>query len=230
MTSRAAVLERMIGDPSQLDPQRMGAVCIDVTATDGAGITLFADGVPQGHLAATNPISALIEELQFDLGEGPCVDAFRLGRPIMEPDLAQPAERRWVAFSGAALEAGVAAIFGFPLLIGDSRLGAMDLYRHRPGRLTDGQRTDALLLAGIVARRILLAQALAPLGTLAPEVGDQADLRLAVHQAAGMVSAQLGVTIAEAMTRLRAHAFGSGRTLQEVAEDVVGRRLRLDEG
>jgi hypothetical protein len=84
------------------------------------------------------------------------------------------------------------------------------------------------VLAEVAAEAILLLHARAPAGTLADELAHSADLHLDVHQAAGMVAVQLGIDVADAVLRLRAHAFATGTPLQKVAEDVVDRRLRFD--
>jgi hypothetical protein len=202
-------------------------VAQEVTAMSGAGIMLVTDDRLQGSVGATNRVSALIEELQWTLGEGPCVDAHLRGTAVLEPDLADPDVPRWQGFAPPAVEAGVAAIFGLPLRVGTVRLGALDLYRDRTGPLAGEALTDALAVADIVAGILLSLQADAPPGTVATGIDSGADFRLVVHQAAGMVSVQLGVTVAEAMVRLRAHAFGADRTLTEVAEDVVARRFRF---
>ncbi len=104
-----------------------------MTAVTGAGIMLISGDVPVGSLCAVDDVSALIEELQYTVGEGPCMDAYRLDRPVLEPDLADPAERRWMAFTGPALDAGVRAIFGFPIGLGSARLGALNLHMTGPG-------------------------------------------------------------------------------------------------
>lgn len=208
---------------------RLCQVCADVTAMSGAGIMLMAGDAPRGSVCTTNEVSALIEELQYTLGEGPCVDAYHSDRPVLEPDLADPGDPpRWIAFTPLAVEAGARAIFGFPLQVGAVRLGALNLYRDRPGPLSDDQHADALVLASVAARAVLGMQAQAPPGMLAAELEVGADLRLAVHQAAGMVSVQLGVSVGEALVRLRAYTFANDRLLTEVAEAVVGRRLRFD--
>lgn len=189
---------------------------------------LWSDDVAQGSLCTTDPTSALVEQVQYTLGEGPCVDAHRQGRPVMEPDLAGAGSGRWAAFAEPVVAAGVGAVFGFPLRVGAVRLGALNLYRDRRGDLTDDQHADALVLADVAAELILLLQARAPTGTLADELARSADLHLVVHQAAGMVAVQLGIKVADALVRLRAHAFAAGTPLQQVAEDVVARRLRFD--
>jgi hypothetical protein len=130
---------------------------------------LMPDDVAQGSLCTTDATSALIEQVQFTLGEGPCVDAQRLGRPVLEPDLAGAGPGWWAAFAEPVVAAGVGAVFGFPLWLGAVRLGALNLYRGRAGDLTDDQHADALVfvLADMAAEMILLMQARAPAGTLA---------------------------------------------------------------
>jgi GAF domain-containing protein len=207
---------------------RLCEVCADVAAMSGAGIMLMSGDVPDGSVCTTNEVSALIEELQYTLGEGPCVDAHNSDRPVLEPDLADPSTPRWLAFTPPAVGAGARAVFGFPLQVGAVRLGALNLYRDRPGPLDSNQYADALVLADVAAQAVLLMQIQAPPGALAAELESGANFRFAVHQASGMVAVQLGISVREALVRLRAYAFGNDRLLAEVAEEVVGRRLRFD--
>ncbi|MGH9153323.1 MAG: GAF and ANTAR domain-containing protein [Acidimicrobiales bacterium] len=203
-------------------------VTASVTGLTGAGIMLMSGDVPRGSLCSSDEVSARIEDLQYTLGEGPCVDAYAQDRPVLEPDLRTGGASRWIAFTPPALEAGARATFGFPLQVGAVRLGALNLYRDRPGPLIDAQHGDALILAGVIARALLAMQAEAEPGSIPADLEKGADLRLVVHQAAGMVSVQLGVSVAEALIRLRARAIADDRPLVEVAADVVGRRLRFD--
>lgn len=225
---RQALADRLAGGIAEAGAGRLCAVCAEVTAMTGAGIMLMSGDIPRGSLCTTNRVSDLIEQLQYSLGEGPCVDAYQQDRPVAEPDLREPQHPRWLAFSGPALDAGVRAVFGFPLQVGAVRLGALNLYRDRPGSLTDEQHADALVLADLCAQSVLVLQADAPPGALATELETAADFQDVVHQASGMVAAQLGITVGRALIRLRAHAFGNDRPLQEVAHDVVARRLRFD--
>jgi hypothetical protein len=146
---------------------------------------------------------------------------------VAEPDLADPLTQRWLAFSPAALRAGVRAVFGFPLQVGTVRLGALNLYRDRPGPLSGEQHADTLVLADVAARWVLQAQAGAAPGALAGELGSGAEFHFAVHNAAGIVSVQEGISVADALIRLRAFAFASDRRLADVARDVIARRLWL---
>ena len=181
----------------------------------------------RGSLGTTDEVSQLIEDLQYTLGEGPCIDAHQQDRVVGEPDLADPVTRRWIAFAPPVLQAGVRAVFGFPLRVGTVRLGALNLYRDCPGPLSGDQHADALVVADVAARWVLEAQAGASFGAVAEELDAGADFHYVVHNAAGMVSVQEGISVTGALIRLRAFAFSNDRLLADVAEDVVARRLRL---
>lgn len=209
-------------------PVRLCEVTRDIVGTSGAGIMLMSGDVPRGSLCSTDEVSNLIEELQFTLGEGPCVDAYQHDRVVTEPDLVNPATARWLAFTPRAVEAGVRAMFAFPLQVGTARLGALDLYRDGPGPLSDDQHADALMMAEVVGNWVLDAQAAAPPGAVAETLERDADFHFIVHNAAGVVSVQLGVSITEALIRLRGYAFSNDRLLRDVAEDIMARRLRFE--
>lgn len=226
---RLRILAQLVGDGvPELDSKRLCEVCAEVTGMSGAGIMLMSGDVPQGSACSTDDVSAAIEELQFGLGEGPCVDACEQDHPVLEPDLADPATPRWIGFTGPAVEAGARAIFGFPLQVGAVRLGALNLYRSKPGPLSDEQHADALVMADVAAQALLVMQSNAPPGKLAAALEAGSDFQYVVHQASGMVAAQLEVSVGVALARLRAHAFGNDRSLTEVAKDVVARKLRFD--
>ena len=213
---------------SEAEPARLCEVCANVSFMSGAGIMLMTGDTQQGSVCSSNPVSALIEELQFTLGEGPCVDAHRNDRPVVEADLANPDMPRWLAFAPPAVAAGARAVFGFPMRLGGVRLGALNLYRDRPGPMSDDQYADALVLAGVAAQAVVAMQANASPGALSTALEEGANFRFVVHQATGMVAVQLGVSVGEALARLRAYAFGNDVLLTEVAEAIVARKLRLD--
>jgi hypothetical protein len=182
-----------------------------------------------GVVCTTDDVSAKIEDLQLTLGEGPCVDSVRDGAPVLIPDLAAPSDfstERWPAFIEGAGAVGVCAVFAFPLRIGAINIGAMDLYRDKPGDL-EADELPAALMAADAAADALLRLDLPPDGA----GGRLPDFLTAhhpqVHQATGMVQVQLGVSTNEAFVRLRARAFASGRSLVDLAGDVVARRIRF---
>jgi hypothetical protein len=206
---------------------RLCGACPELVGVSGAGIMLMSGEVPRGSLCASDEVSHLIEDLQYTTGEGPCVDAYRQDRVVIEPDLADPATPRWLAFTPRAVRAGARAVFGFPLRVGTVRLGALNLYRDAPGPLSDDQHADALVVADVTARWVLEMQSGAPAEMVARELEIGADFHFTVHNAAGIVSVQEGISITEALIRLRAFAFSHDRLLAEVANDVIAHRLRL---
>ena len=203
-------------------------LCARLLGISGAGISMVTATGNRGVVCATDEVSARIEDLQFTLGEGVCVEAVTDGAPVMVSDLQQPGDltvRRWPAFMEGVTAAGARAVFALPLRIGAVSVGALDLYRDRPGKLTTGQLSAALAAADAAAVA-LLQLGTGSVGSFADSTDDRTAYQMQVHQASGMVKIQAGVTIDEAFLLLRAHAFATGRSVGEVAKDVVDRRLR----
>lgn len=193
----------------------------------GAGVMVMDGDTLPASLCASNAVATEITELEFTLGEGPGLDAHRRGTAVGEPDLAHPRQARWPSFAPAAIDAGVGALFSFPLRVGAVRLGALTMHRAHSGALSDDQHADALTMADLVVQAVLDRQAGAPPGALARELEELNHSRAEVHQASGMLSVQLGVSLSEALVRLRANAFAEGRSLAAVAGDVVARRIEI---
>ncbi|MFU8945436.1 GAF and ANTAR domain-containing protein [Mycetocola zhadangensis] len=222
-------------------PEHFARAMKDLTHNDGAGADLsrpFVDALPVTGAAvstlgallgtetvsATNSQAAKLDELQFDLGEGPCWDAMNSAQPVLEPDLIHRPSRAWPAFSDAIRKEDVGAIFAFPMLVGSLRLGAVDLYSSTPRELTslDTQRSAALTS---VVSRLVLRRALAKFEQPEPEDAVSPYFRRAFHQATGMVLAQLDISPDDAKLVIQAHAFSAGRSVQEVSEDILARKL-----
>jgi hypothetical protein len=207
------------------------AAAVTAAGVSGAGLTVMTRTDSGRVVCVTDDVSARVEELQLTLGEGPCVDAYSTGAPVLSADLAdRDVLRRWPAFAPAAKHVGAAAIYAFPLQMGAVRLGVMDLYRREPRSLASGELRDALVLAETATLLLLGREAADP--DDASEVqggllGEREGYRAEIDQATGMVSVQLGVGVEEAFLRLRAHAYAQDRALTDVARDVVGRRLRF---
>jgi hypothetical protein len=214
----------------------------------GVGLAVLTATGAGGIVAATDGHAQRMEDLQFALGEGPCVDASRLGRPVLVSDLARDAAQRWPAFTPGATDGGVRAAFTFPLQVGAIAIGVLELYRTTVGHLTSSQLTEALAFADAAVAILLDLQDRAGSGeneaagtddsgaqrvadTTAPagvHLDGVVDRRAVVHQAAGMISVQLDVGLPAALLRLRAESFVAGRPVIDVAGDVVARRLRFD--
>ena len=210
-------------------PQRICDLCVEHLGVTGAGVSIVSTAGNRGVVCSTDDVSARVEDLQFTLGEGPCIDAVGSGAPVLVGDLTDPSEiatDRWPAFLKGAAEAGVRAVFAFPLLIGAISIGAMDLYRDEPGDLSDSELPAALLAADAAALALLHASKDAAQRP-ASALDGRAMYDVRVHQATGMVQMQLGVNTEAALLSLRARAFSTGKPLLELADDVVQRRVRF---
>lgn len=199
----------------------------ELLSVDGAVISVISDGRHGGAIAATAPGYVEIDELQFNFGEGPCVDAFASGKPVLEPDL-ELATARWPAYAPAVIERGVHAVFAFPLGVGAARLGNLNLYRVERGHLDGRDVRDAVSLANVAMHTLLEVEADLVPGALPDRLEEVVEHRAHVHQATGMIAAQLECDVATALSRLRARAWSDDRSIDDLATDVVARRLRFD--
>lgn len=211
---------------------RLCLACVDLLAVDGAAISMVYDGYSHGTFGASSAASRRLDEYQFTFGEGPCLDAAAAGETVMAPDLDAPSEQRWPGFAGAVLAEGVRAVFAMPIMITSTCVGALDLFRERPGPLTPDHLAGGMLAAELATMPLLdLIASTRDDEQQAVDGGQDhlADLdRIEVYQATGMLIAQLDVDAAEALVRLRGHAIATGQTASEVAWAIVERRLDLE--
>jgi hypothetical protein len=204
-------------------------VAVAVAGVDGGWLSVMSKPERRALVHATGPRAAELEELQFTLGEGPCTDAFESGRPVLVADLAAPGSQQWwPGFASAGLEAGAAAVFAFPLVQGAIRIGVLGLYREIPGSLSPGALADVLVCADVALLLLLSSRAGLDGGGDGFAEDGWSDDHAQVYQATGMLSAQRGVGLEEALALLQAYAFSHDQTLDQVSAAVVARRLRLD--
>lgn len=228
----AAVRDLVVGDPEPADDaagllRRVCRVAAREMRVAGAGVSLMTATGVRGISAASDPDAERVEDLQFLLGEGPCIEAFEARRPVLVADLARDAGTRWPAYSPAAYADGVRAVFAFPLQVGGARLGVLDMFRGHVGPLGHAELSAAFTFADVAVEMLLNGH-----GSAGERAGVEGFLdvgnRAQLFQAQGMVMVQLGVPVGEALARMRAHAYAEGRGLDDVARDVVERRLRFD--
>lgn len=224
LTSVAA--EGMRGSPDLV--QVLVTKCATDLPITGVGLSWMTDDGPAGTFAATDGPARVMEELQFDLGEGPCVDCSTSRSPVLQSDLARTGPTRWPAYSSGALEAGIRAVFAFPIQVGGIRLGVLDLYRDIAGMLDEGDLTDALAYAEAATALLLHLQTNDEPDGPHPSFAQPLDDRAEVHQATGMVATQLEVPLVEALALLRARAYADSRPVVSVAKDILERSLRLE--
>lgn len=220
-------IARDISDERGLAEQICRA-CMSGLDVDGAAISLLTASTLRETLFASDATADLLEELQFTLGEGVCMDAARSGRPVLVPDMEDTVDTsRWPVYAAAVVgQAGVRAVFALPLQMGTINLGVLDLYRRESGSLGGVQLREAVAAADTAAM-MLLGLRTDP-GDAMPWDASWSN-RMEIHQATGIVVAQLRISATDAFARLRAHAFVEQRLLTDVAADVVARRLRFTE-
>lgn len=192
----------------------------------GVGISLLNKGTDPLPVAASNETSVLVEELQFVMGEGPCIDAYASRSPVLVPDLSATAATTWPGYAPAAHLHGVRAVFAFPLQIGAARLGALDIYREHTGSLTQTALSRALTYAEVAMQGLLDGGTGTSGG--ADLFDDLQGNRFEVYQAQGMIMAQLDISAEEALMRLRAYAYARELRAIDVAHDVIARKLTLE--
>lgn len=184
-------------------------------------------GSHAGPVCVSGGRMAALEELQFTMGEGPCQDAYSSGRPVHAPDFNAATSARWPTFILQARDSGIGAVFAYPMSTHGAKVGVLTLYKDDAGELSADQHYDSLAMATLLTETVLSMQDSAPPGELADGLEDVVAYRAEIHQASGMVSVQLQVSVAEALMRVRAHAFAVGLPVGGVAADIVARRLRL---
>ena len=203
------------------------AAAVTLVGVNGVGVTVRVGSSAWATMHATDETASTLEELQVTVGQGPCVDAFSDGGPVLAADLtAREYQLRWPAFAPGALGAGARAIFAVPLQLGAIRWGAMDLYRSVPGGLDPDRLADALAFAECV--NILLLDGAGDSAEPTRQHTDRTAHQAEVHQATGMLVVQLGVSAETAFARLRGYAYAHDRKLGDVARDVGARRLCFD--
>jgi hypothetical protein len=224
------VLARLTGDAAYRAVAMPSAAaceaCVALLGVSGAQLTLTRGTGRNAYSYATNQIGTLLENMRFVLGEGPCEHSLRSGLPVLVEDLdSWENHQRWPLFTLSAGATGTRAMFVFPLRSGAISLGALVLHRTSPGPLTSEQLADAYVVADVI-----LSLVLDELTGVHVEASPPAGMPLRhteVHQATGMLSVQLGVSMNEALVRLCAHSFAQDMPVVEVARDIVTRHLRL---
>ena len=200
---------------------------IGVAGAEGASVSTLGRPLGTETVCASNALAARIDEIQIDFGEGPCWDALSNRRPVLESDLRRSSNSRWPNAREAFRELDIGAIFAFPLYVGDVNVGSVDLYTATPRVFSSRDVTHIAALAEI-ASRLILRRALDGLGNTDDGLEEGPHSRRQMHQASGMVAAQLGIGVDDALLVLRGRAYSSGRTVAAIAADVIDRRVAFD--
>jgi hypothetical protein len=193
-------------------------------AISGVSLSVIGSGGEREVIASSDDVASRIEELQFELHEGPGYEVVASGRP-QQLQLHWSSGGRFPFFEGAMQDLPVSTIITLPLRVGAIVAGVVTLHREDAGLLGDADMATAAALVHWVAGPVVeRAVAFAGQESLAVD-GQQGRFRREVHQATGMMLVQLDTTASDAFLRLKAYAFAEGRTVEAVAHDVVTRRL-----
>lgn len=217
-------------------PNAPGAVtgiclaCVDRLPCDGAAITAMTSDVQRETVYASDEVIAEFERVQYTLGEGPSLVAFTRRRPVLVADVRNPTTAvRWPVLVGELASLPIGSIFCFPLRLGVINVGVAALYRSTARDLTSSDVALTLDILELTTLALLeLRDGDAGDHLLGRWLGGDGHSRREVHQATGMLMGQLRVPAEVAFARLRAAAFSAGCDLEDIAEQVVGRRLRLE--
>lgn len=213
-----------------MSPRHACLACVEAVGVSGAGLMVTASSASPEAVYLSDSRVSEVEYLQTTLGEGPGIDALESGRPTLVGELTAPMSAgRWPAFAPEAGRLGVGGMYSLPLALGAIRVGVLDLYSDAPGHLNQDQLMDALIYADTALLLVLDANCGV---TTSPDCEHANDVgpvlwHAQVHQAADMISLQLGVSALDALVRLRAYACSHDKPLVDVARSVVGGRLRL---
>lgn len=197
----------------------------------GVSISLMNSAGHDGTLYATDAVASRLDELHFELGEGPSFAVWEEGSPELFADLGETGTNatRWPVFVGEALAAGVRGLWVFPLQLGAARVGILTLHSLEPARLGAWDIGHALR-ASDGAAVILLGSLDGDLtiSDIVVETPGRDDFyRAEVYQASGIVMAQLDTDIGSAFARIRAYAFGNNLRISAVSAQIVAHSLRL---
>ncbi|BBX69828.1 hypothetical protein MPSYJ_32890 [Mycolicibacterium psychrotolerans] len=214
------------------------------TSLDGAAVAVPKSPRARELIHATDIIAQRLDELQFTIGDGPCLEAFVKNRPQRWADvtISSSARARWSAFAVDAIGLGVRAVFAFPVNVGTRPLGVLEVYRRDAGTLTDREEQSLTDYATAVGHTLMgnwylhaarTGSAPNTLDTVAIVGADNAGghpfSRAGIHLAAGMIAVQLDVPAGEGLDRLRAYSYGQQRPISEVAADVISHRLSFED-
>jgi hypothetical protein len=197
---------------------------------DGAAITMMTSDSRRETVFAGDPVISDFERLQYTVGEGPTLQAFSTGHPVLVTDLRDRSTAvRWPGLVAGLDGQPARAVFSFPMRFGAINVGVCVLYRLEPEPLNSADLAFVLRALDLCTLALLQLRDGQQSGSLLGLwLTDEGSRRHEVHQATGMLMVQLGVSAETAFARLRGHAFARERSLEQVASDIVNRRIRLE--
>ena len=192
------------------------AQLLDVSA---AGLLLADHRGQLRVVAASSEAARLLELLQVQLGQGPCLDCFRSGRAVTATDLST--DPRWPGFADAAAEAGLGAVQALPMRLRDQIIGALNLFRAAPGDFDPVNAAVGQALADVATIGILHERTMRRRDTLNEQLQSALNSRVVIEQAKGKLAERLGLDMDQAFNVLRDYARARNLRLSDLARAFI---------
>lgn len=198
--------------------------CVEVLDVGAAGLMLVA---PEGDLrvmASSSEAMRVLELFELQAREGPCLDCYRTGEPVVNQDL--PAVGgRWPRFAPEALATGFHSVHALPMRLRGTVIGALNLFHVEPGEMRQADIAAAQALADVATIAILSHRAAREAQVVNEQLNVALNSRVVIEQAKGMVAERSGLSMEEAFSTLRNHARNHNLRLADVAQEVIAGRL-----
>jgi GAF domain-containing protein len=198
--------------------------CVEILDVESAGIML---AVPDGDLrvmASSSEVMRVLELFELQAQEGPCLDCYRSGAPVVNQDLAG-ANGRWPRFADEALAAGFRSVHALPMRLRGTVIGALNLFHAEPGDLLPADVDAAQAFADVATIAILQHRAAVGAQVLTEQLTHALNSRIVIEQAKGVVAERVGLDMPAAFAALRGHARRHNLRLADVANAVISGSL-----
>jgi GAF domain-containing protein len=194
--------------------------CVEVLDVTAAGLMLASPGGDLRVMASSSEAMRLVELFEIQADEGPCLDCFRTGKPVVNRTLGST-NLNWPHFAPQALEAGFLSVHALPMRLRGLTIGALNLFRATEGILDEADVDAAQAFADVATIAILQHRASLETQLLNTQLTQALNSRVVIEQAKGVVGERAGLSMEEAFTRLRNHARNHNLRLVDVARGIV---------
>jgi GAF domain-containing protein len=204
---------------------QLGDAVVDVLDTDGAGVSIANADDQLEFVTATDRALTDLEVTQQQYQAGPCVEAFHRGEPVVLTEIAEQAP--WQAYRDAAAASNYAAVIGMPLMVGEHRIGSLNIYDRQPRDWAADDVDAATALAEIATAYVVRAGQLARTVDLAGQLQHALDSRIVIEQAKGVLSRAHAISVGAAFELLRSHSRSHNQPIRDIAQAVVHEQLDI---
>lgn len=198
--------------------------CVELLDAPAVGLMLVDQHAQLRLMASSDERARVLELFELETDQGPCLECFRTGWQVADPDLRE-IDERWPRFATMAAAAGYRSIQAIPLRLREETIGVLNLFRLQPGELDDKTLRTAQALADVATIGLLHERTIRHHQVLAEQLQGALNSRVAIEQAKGLLSQRYDVEMPEAFGMLREYSRDTNRKLSEVAADVVTGRL-----